>query len=175
MGFFRQKTPIYGVFSSKWPKTPKNPQKPPKTPQKGGVPPPKRGGQTPPLREGGSRDPFSTGVGTKMGQKSKKTGNFGKIPGGGSGNPEILVGNPISKLPEVYKIDPLFGGGSGPPPGGGPGGGLRPPSGRGLGGGFLAPPGKKMAFCRQNDEKMAFCRQNDEKPGFFDPLTHFMS
>ena len=79
-----------------------------------------------------------------MGQKSKKSGNFEKIPGGGSGNPEILVGNPISKLPEVYKIDPPRGG-VGTPPRGGVGGGSDPPPG-GVSGGVFSPPRQKKGI-----------------------------
>ena len=57
-----------------------------------------------------------------MGQKHEKSGNFEKFPGGGSGNPQILVGNPISKLPESYKNTPPRGGGW-------VGGGYPPPKG----------------------------------------------
>ena len=57
-----------------------------------------------------------------MGQKHEKSGNFEKFPGGGSGNPQILVGNPISKLPKSYKNTPPRGGGW-------VGGGYPPPKG----------------------------------------------
>jgi len=89
-----------------------------KTPPGGGVRPPRGGSGGVPPQKG----VFSCYVGTKMGQKHEKSGNFEKFPGGGSGNPQILVGNPISKLPESYKNTPPRGGGW-------VGGGYPPPKG----------------------------------------------
>ena len=92
--------------------------------------PPGGGGSDPPGGGSGGVPPqkgvFSCYVGTKMGQKHEKSGNFEKFPGGGSGNPQILVGNPISKLPESYKNTP-------PQRGGGGWGGGTPPQRGGFG------------------------------------------
>ena len=93
----------------------------------GGKNTPPEGGSDPPGGGSGGVPPqkgvFSCYVGTKMGQKHEKSGNFEKFPGGGSGNPQILVGNPISKLPESYKNTPPqrggVGWGGGTPPKGG--------------------------------------------------------
>ena len=42
--------------------------------------------------------------------KSDFLADFRLFPGGGPGEPRILVGFPISKLPEVYKKGVVFGG-----------------------------------------------------------------
>ena len=116
------KTPPRGVQNPP-PRGPRTPPEGSQTPPRGGL----RGG-TPPQRA------FSIETSTKIGQKPEKSGKFEKFPGGGPGNPKILVGNPISKLPKVLKNTPPRGGGT--PPGGG-GGGTPPGGGPPRGG---APP-----------------------------------